>query len=113
MPVHSYPPCPTCGEKLIRKPAGRCPSCGAQVADFVVAERDREERIEKIVAIVSTFLVVTVFVLGGGLGAIEGVLMYAAGGLLVWYHAKGTFWSKSLTEQPEGEPSTDGEEGSR
>ena len=74
MPVHSYPPCPECGEKLIRKPAGKCPHCGAKVAEFVVAERDREEKIEKVVAVVSTILVVTVMILGGGLGVFEGVL---------------------------------------
>ncbi len=98
MPVHSYPPCPECGEKLIRKPAGRCPHCGVSVTEFVVAERDREERIEKVVAIISTILVVTVMILGGGLGVIEGVLMYAAAGALVWYLAKGTFWSNTLRE---------------
>lgn len=94
MPVHNYPPCPGCGEKLIRKPAGRCPKCGAEVAQFVADERDRETRIEQVVAVVSTILVVTVMVLGGGLGIFEGVLMYAAAGAVVWYLAKGTFWSK-------------------
>lgn len=94
MPVHSYPPCPGCGARLIRKPAGCCPQCGTEVADFVAAERERETRIEKIVAVASTILVVTVMVLGGGLGLIEGALMYAAAGLLVWYLAKGTFWSR-------------------
>ena len=94
MPVHNYPPCPDCGEKLIRKPAGRCPHCGADVAQFVADERDRETRIEQVVAVVSTILVVTVMVLGGGLGIFEGVLMYAAAGAFVWYLAKGTFWSK-------------------
>jgi hypothetical protein len=94
MPVHNYPPCPGCGEKLIRKPAGRCPHCGAEVAQFVADERDRETRIEQVVAVVSTILVVTVMVLGGGLGIFEGVLMYAAAGAVVWYLAKGTFWSK-------------------
>jgi hypothetical protein len=94
MPVHSYPPCPACGEKLVRKPAGRCPHCGAEVADYVVAERERENRIERVVAVISTILVVTVLVFGGGVGLLEGVAMYAAGGALVWYLAKGTFWSR-------------------
>lgn len=91
MPVHQYPPCPGCGEKLIRKPAGRCPHCGVEVADYVVEERDREERIEKVVAVVSTILVISVLVIGGGFGVLEGILMYAAGGAFVWYLAKGTF----------------------
>ena len=94
MPVHSYPPCPGCGRTLVRKPAGRCPHRGAEVAAFVAAERDRETRIEKVVAIVSTLLVVTVMVLGGGLGLIEGALMYAGAGVFVWVLAKGTFWSR-------------------
>jgi hypothetical protein len=100
MPVHSHPPCPGCGKPLLRKPAGRCPSCGAEVAAYVAAERERETRIEKIVALVSTFLVVTVLVLGGGLGVIEGVLMYAAAGAFVWYLAKGTFWSGRTPRPP-------------
>ena len=91
MPVHQYPPCPGCGEKLVRKPAGRCPHCGEEVAAYVVEERDREERIEKVVAVVSTVLVLTVLIVGGGFGVFEGVLMYAAGGAFVWYLAKGTF----------------------
>jgi hypothetical protein len=94
MPVHSYPPCPSCGVKLVRKPGGHCPHCGADVARFVAAERDRETRIEKVVAVVSTILVVTVLVLGGGLGLLEGAAMYAAAGVFVWYLAKGTFWSR-------------------
>jgi hypothetical protein len=94
MPVHNYPPCPGCGEKLVRKPGGRCPRCGADVAKFVAGERDRETRIEQVVAVVSTILVVSVLVFGGGLGLLEGVLMYAAAGAFVWYLAKGTFWSR-------------------
>jgi Ca2+/Na+ antiporter len=101
MPVHSYPPCPGCGEKLVRKPAGRCPHCGAEVAQFVADERDRETRIEQVVAVVSTILVVTVMVLGGGLGIFEGILMYAAAGAFVWYLAKGTFWSRRAKRDPE------------
>ncbi|MBY0277723.1 hypothetical protein K2Z84_20500 [Candidatus Binatia bacterium] len=101
MPVHNYPPCPGCGEKLIRKPAGRCPTCGAEVAQFVADERDRETRIEQVVAVVSTILVVTVMVLGGGLGIFEGVVMYAAAGAFVWYLAKGTFWSKRSNDAGE------------
>src|SRR5262245_56807671 len=89
MPVHSYPPCPRCGAKLVRKPGGSCPHCGADVARYVAAERDRETRIEKVVAVVSTVLVVTVLVLGGGLGLVEGALMYAAAGVFGWHLAQG------------------------
>lgn len=104
MPIVSHPPCPGCGKPLVRKPAGRCPECGAEIAAFVAAERKREERIEKVVAVVSTILVVTVMVLGGGLGLVEGVLMYAAAGAFVWYLAKGTFWSRRASQDAiEGE----------
>jgi hypothetical protein len=91
MPVHSYPPCPGCGALLVRKPAGRCPECGAEVAAYVVAERERESRIERVVAVLSTVLVVTVLVIGGGFGVLEGIAMYAIAGAFVWYLAKGTF----------------------
>jgi hypothetical protein len=94
MPIHQYPSCPGCGETLVRKPAGRCPNCGADVAAFVAAERDRETRIERIVAIISTILVVSVLIVGGGLGLVEGAAMYAAAGVVVWYLAKGTFWTR-------------------
>ena len=106
MPVHSYPPCPGCGQKLVRKPAGRCPHCGADVASFVASERDRETRIEKVVAVISTILVVTVIVLGGGLGIIEGVLMYAGAGVFVWYLAKGTFGGNRRPAETASDEST-------
>ena len=99
MPVHSYPPCPGCGAKLVRKPGGHCPRCGADVARFVAEQRDRETRIEKVVAVISTVLVVTVLVLGGGLGLVEGAAMYAAAGIFVWYLAKGTFWSRRASPE--------------
>ncbi len=102
MPVHSHPPCPGCGEPLVRKPAGRCPRCGADVTTFVVAERQRETRIEKVVAIVSTILVVTVLALAGGLGLVEGIAMYAAAGAFVWYLAKGTFFARRRNGEPPG-----------
>lgn len=101
MPVHSHPPCPECGEPLVRKPAGRCPHCGAEIAAYVAEHRDREERIERVVAVVSTVLVVSVLVFGGGLGILEGVAMYAVAGAVVWYLAKGTFWSRRAGSPPE------------
>lgn len=94
MPLISRPPCPHCGKPLVRKPAGRCPECGGAVADYVAAERDREERIERVVAVISTALVLVVLVLFGGLGLVEGILAYAVGGAVVWVLAQRTFWSK-------------------
>jgi hypothetical protein len=64
------------------------------VAAHVAAARRREERIERIVAVVSTVLVLAVFALTAGLGLVEGVLAYAGAGLLVWVLAQKTFWSR-------------------
>jgi hypothetical protein len=50
------------------------------VTEFVVRDREREERIEKIVAVVSTVLVAALFALTAGLGLVEGVLAYAIAG---------------------------------
>src|SRR5262249_57263107 len=65
--------CPECGAPLVRKPGGRCPSCGAAVAAHVQAARSREERIEKVVAVVGTALVLLVFAFTAGLGLLEGM----------------------------------------
>jgi len=91
VPLRQRIDCPQCGEELIRKPGGRCPSCGAAVARHVQAERDREERIERVVAVVGTLLVVIVFALTSGLGAIEGIVAYAAAGAIMFYLARKSF----------------------
>jgi hypothetical protein len=75
----------------VRKPGGRCPSCGTSVAEHVQAARSREERIEKVVAVVGTALVLGVFSLTAGLGLVEGVAMYAAAGAIMFYLARKTF----------------------
>ncbi|MGH8008734.1 MAG: hypothetical protein ACREQ3_17230, partial [Candidatus Binatia bacterium] len=71
--------------------AGRCPDCGGLVSEHVTTVRDREERIEKIVAVIGTALVIGVFTLTSGLGLIEGVVMYAVAGATMFYLAKKTF----------------------
>ncbi len=45
---------------------------------------------------VATVLVVALFVWGGGMGLVEGIAIYAAVGLAVWYWGRGTFWSATL-----------------
>jgi hypothetical protein len=57
----------------------------------VQAERAREERIERVVAVVGTLLVVIVFALTSGLGAIEGIAAYAAAGAIMFYLARKSF----------------------
>jgi len=91
VPLRQRIDCPQCGKELVRKPGGRCPSCGATVARHVQAERDHEERIERVVAVVGTLLVVIVFALTSGLGAIEGIVAYAAAGAIMFYLARKSF----------------------
>ena len=76
---------------LGRTPGGRCPACGAAVAQHVQAVRDRETRIERVVAIIGTVLVVAVLALTAGLGLIEGALAYAGAGAVMFYLARKTF----------------------
>ena len=92
MPIVTQVDCPGCGARLRRKPGGRCPQCGAEVALHVQAARDREHRIEQVVAIVSTFLVLLIFIMTSGIGLLEGVAAYALGGALVWILAKRLFF---------------------
>jgi hypothetical protein len=75
----------------VRKPGGRCPSCGAEVARHVADARAREERIERVVAVIGTGLVVLVFAFTAGLGLIEGLLAYAGAGAVMFFLATKTF----------------------
>jgi hypothetical protein len=61
------------------------------VAEHVQASRDREERIEKIVAVIGTVLVGGVLAFGSGVGLIEGVLAYGLAGAVMFYLARRTF----------------------
>ena len=92
MPVATRIECPGCGIILKRKPAGQCPECGADVREHVVATRDREERIERVVAVVSTVLVLAVLLMGSRTGLVEGIAGYAIGGAIVWFLAKRLFF---------------------
>jgi hypothetical protein len=92
MPVARQIDCPECGERLVRKPGGHCPLCGADVRQYVVEERERETRIERVVAVIATVLVLGVSLFVGGCSIVEGVIAYAAAGALVWFLAQKTFW---------------------
>ena len=91
MPVPLRIACPQCGQLLYHKRAGRCTACGAPVSAHVEETRKREERIEKILALVGTGLVLGVFLLSGGIGLFEGLAMYAIAGAALFYVAKKTF----------------------
>jgi predicted RNA-binding Zn-ribbon protein involved in translation (DUF1610 family) len=91
VPVRQHLSCPSCGVLLQRTPGGKCPACGASITTHVQASRDREERIEKVVAIIGTALVVAVLALTSGLGLIEGAAAYAGAGAVMFYLARKTF----------------------
>jgi uncharacterized membrane protein len=91
VPIRTHVSCPSCGVELVRKPGGRCPACGTAVAGHVQAVRSREERIERVVAVVGTVLVAVVLGLTAGLGLVEGVLAYAGAGAVMFYLARKTF----------------------
>ena len=75
----------------MRKPGGRCPACGVAVAEHVQAARDREERIERVVAVIGTVLVVALLAMTSGLGLVEGVVAYGTAGAAMFYLARKTF----------------------
>jgi hypothetical protein len=91
VPIRQRVTCPSCAAELVRKPGGRCPACGAPVAEHVQAVRDREERIERVVAVIGTVLVGAVLALTSGLGLVEGALAYAGAGAVMFYLARKTF----------------------
>jgi hypothetical protein len=91
MPVSSKITCPRCDAPLARKPGGRCPNCDADVRAHVVHERERETRIEQVVAVISTILVLGVSLFAGGCTIVEGVIAYAIAGTVMWMVARRTF----------------------
>ncbi len=91
MPIAYKHDCPHCGARMKRRPGGKCPECGADVRTHVVEERDREEQIEKVVAVLSTVMVLALSLFAGGCSIVEGILIYAVVGACVWYWGRGTF----------------------
>ncbi|HTW89048.1 MAG TPA: hypothetical protein VMD75_13685 [Candidatus Binataceae bacterium] len=91
MPLRTKIECPECDADLVIKRGGRCPNCGAAISEHVAKVRARERRIEQIVAIVATILVLAVFVATTGLDLIEGVVVYAVVGAAVFFLARRTF----------------------
>ncbi len=104
MPLKLRIACPHCGAILRRKPAGRCPQCGGPVTAHVAEAREREDRIEKIVAVAGTLLVLLVFLLTSGLGLLEGVMGYAVAGVIVWIFARQTFRPNQKGSERSGDP---------
>ena len=65
--------CPQCDADLVVKRGGVCPNCGAASGEHVARVRAREKRIEQIVAVVATVLVVGVAVVTSGATLLEGI----------------------------------------
>jgi hypothetical protein len=95
MPIAQKFHCPACGLEMPTRPGGRCPHCSADVREHVTEERDRETRIEKVVAVLSTILVLGVSLFAGGCSVVEGVMVYAIAGAIVWYWGKKTFQERA------------------
>jgi len=91
MPILQKFHCPECKALMERRPAGRCPHCGADVRHHVQEERERETAIEKVVAVISTVLVLGLAVFAGGCSVAEGIAVYAVAGVLVWWWGRRTF----------------------
>ena len=89
---------------MARRPAGRCPHCGADVRRHVQTERERETAIEKVVAVVSTILVLGLSLFAGGCTVVEGIAVYAVAGVLVWWWGRRTFGLLSPSERDGAPP---------
>ena len=94
MPIATQVDCPECDQPLVRRLGGRCPNCGTDVRDHVLRARLREKRIEQVVAVVSTILVLSLSLMVGGCTVIEGALAYAVAGAAMWFYAKRTFYDR-------------------
>jgi len=93
MPLRTKIECPACHCDLVVKRGGKCPNCGAPISVHVARVRARERRIEQVVAIIGSLLVLALFLTttGVSLGLIEGVAVYALVGAGMFYLARKTF----------------------
>ena len=64
--------CPECDADLVVKRGGVCPNCGARITEHVAWARAREKRVEQVVAVVATVLVVGVAVVSQRRDAAQG-----------------------------------------
>jgi predicted amidophosphoribosyltransferase len=72
MPLRTKIECPECEADLAVKRGGVCPNCGARISEHVARERRRERRIEQVVAIVGTALVLGLYLATSGSSLLEG-----------------------------------------
>ena len=91
MPLRTKIECPECEADLVVKRGGVCPNCGARITAHVARVRARERRVEQVVAVVATVLVVGVGVITSGATLLEGIAVYAIVGAIMYYLARRTF----------------------
>jgi hypothetical protein len=91
MPLRSKIECPHCGTDLVVKRGGVCPNCGAAISEHVAKMRARERRIEQVVAVIGTVLMLAVFLVTSGASLLEGIAVYAAAGATMYWIARRTF----------------------
>ena len=91
MPIRTKIECPSCEADVVLKRGGVCPNCGASITGHVARVRARERRIEQVVAVIGTVLVVGLVVVTSGATLLEGIAVYAIVGAVVYYLARRTF----------------------
>ena len=91
VPLRTKIECPECETDLVYKRGGKCPNCGIDITDHVARIRARERRIEQIVAIVGSALVLGLFLMTLGVGMVEGIAVYAVIGAAVFFWGRRTF----------------------
>lgn len=91
MPLRTKIECPRCGADLVVKRGGVCPDCGAVITEHVARARAREKRIEQIVAVVATVLVLGLLLVTSGATLFEGAAVYALVGGVIYFLARRTF----------------------
>jgi len=91
MPLRTKIECPKCDAELVVKRGGVCPNCGEPITEHVARVRAREKRIEQVVAIVGTALVLGLLIVTSGVTLLEGIAAYAIVGAVMYYLARRTF----------------------
>ena len=91
MPLRTKIECPNCDADLVVKRGGVCPSCGAAITEHVARVRAREKRIEQVVAVVATAMVLGLLVVTSGATLLEGAAAYIVVGAVMYYLARRTF----------------------
>ena len=91
MPLRTKIECPECEADLVFKRGGVCPNCGAHIAEHVARVRSRERRVEQVVAIIGTGLVVALVLVTSGATLLEGVAAYTVAGATMYWIARRTF----------------------